>query len=292
MRSMTGYGQGAVESTGARVSVTLRAVNHRYLDLVLRLREEYRDVETALREMLGAEIHRGRVEMTVEVEPLGGRSVEVEIDEPLVRALESARFKLEEAALVSSAALRFSDLLRLSDAVRVQSNKAEWTDAERDTLLEASRVALAQLSAARCTEGAKLRAALAPRLIELGGVVEALALRRDQVRGEIAASLRERIVELAGEALDEGRLAQEVAHLVDRSDVAEELDRLGLHLEHFREVMDAEGSIGKRLDFLSQEIFRELNTVGSKCRDAEMVQRVLDGKVLCEQLREQVQNIE
>ena len=137
-----------------------------------------------------------------------------------------------------------------------------------------------------------MRAALEPRLVELGGVVEALARRRDTVRAATAEALRERIVELAGDVVDESRLAQEVAHLVDRSDGAEELDRLGLHLEHFQEVMDAVGSIGKRLDFLSQEIFRELNTVGSKCRDAEMVQRVLDGKVLCEQLREQVQNVE
>ena len=97
---------------------------------------------------------------------------------------------------------------------------------------------------------------------------------------------------MPSEALSDDRLAQEVAYLVDRSDVAEELDRLASHLEHFRTLMERDGSIGKRLDFLAQEILRELNTLGSKCRDSEMIRRVLDGKSLCEQLREQVQNVE
>jgi len=120
---------------------------------------------------------------------------------------------------------------------------------------------------------------------------------REAVASELAGGLRQRIRELlvaedAAGALDENRLAQEVAILVDKSDVSEELDRLFSHLEHFREVMDEEGSLGKRLDFLTQEIFRELNTLGAKCRDSEMTRRVLDGKVLCEQIREQVQNVE
>ena len=120
-----------------------------------------------------------------------------------------------------------------------------------------------------------------------------LSERRAGVSARLLADLRSRMQDLLGDrSLDEGRLAQEAALLADRSDVAEELDRLRLHLEHFDELLRSEGAVGKRMDFLAQEIFRELNTLGSKCRDAEMTRALLDAKVLCEQLREQVQNLE
>ncbi|HSG41362.1 MAG TPA: DUF1732 domain-containing protein, partial [Thermoanaerobaculia bacterium] len=124
-------------------------------------------------------------------------------------------------------------------------------------------------------------------------VVARLDALRGPVREEIAATLQKRLSELLGkQPIDEGRIAQEAAVLVDRSDVSEEIDRLGSHLDHFRAVTRESGGAGKRLDFLTQEIFRELNTLGAKCRNAEMTRAVLDAKVLCEQIREQVQNVE
>jgi uncharacterized protein (TIGR00255 family) len=134
---------------------------------------------------------------------------------------------------------------------------------------------------------------LSDRLGELEAAAARLADRRHQVARELGESLRRRLRELLAEhAVAEERLAQEVAVLVDRSDIVEELDRLASHCEHFRSVMAEREAIGKRLDFLTQEIFRELNTLGAKCRDAEMIRSVVDAKVLCEQLREQVQNVE
>jgi uncharacterized protein (TIGR00255 family) len=131
---------------------------------------------------------------------------------------------------------------------------------------------------------------------KLAGVEDAvrrLDALRGPVREEMAAAFRRRVAELlGGQAVDETRVAQEIALLVDRSDVSEEIDRLRSHVEHFRAVMKEGAAAGKRLDFLTQEVFRELNTLGAKCRNAEMTRAVLDAKVLCEQIREQVQNVE
>ncbi len=293
MRSMTGFGQGAAENERFRVTVTLRGVNHRYLDLVLRLREEYRGAEPALRALLTGALDRGRVEAVVEVEPLGSQQVEVVVDEDLAEALHELQRSLVERGLTHGG-LTFTDLLRLPEVVKLQPREAQWTADDQETLLRAARAALAQLLTARETEGAKLREAFLPRLEGLAELVGKLAARRGEVASETLATLRARLGELLdGESgLSEDRLAQEAAILVDRSDVAEELDRLASHLEHFHTVMDGEGSVGKRLDFLTQEIFRELNTLGAKCRESEMTRGVLDGKVLCEQIREQVQNVE
>jgi len=297
MRSMTAFGQGTAETERLRVTVTLRGFNHRYLDLVLRLREEHRDLEGAVREVLTGRLERGRVEAVVEVEQLGSAPLEVTVDEELADRLHAVQQELVERGVIHGG-LSFTDLLRLPEVVRVRSREAtSWTDDDRAALIRAAAAALDQFVAARETEGESLRAAFLPRLAGLGELVERLRARRAEVAPEVSATLRRRIAELlAGDPAagtpGEDRLAQEVAYLVDRSDVAEELDRLASHLEHFRTIMAGDGAIGKRLDFLSQEIFRELNTLGSKCRDSEMVRGVLDGKVLCEQIREQVQNVE
>lgn len=292
MRSMTGFGQAAEEGDHFRAQVTLRAVNHRFFDLVFRLREEQRELEAELRALFAAELERGRVEASIELEPVLTRPVEVKIDEALVRALHAACHDLGARGLLT-AELRFGDLLRLPEVVQVRSEPPQWSDGDRRAVLGAARRALAQLVAARELEGGKLAAILAGRLAELETLRARLAARAVVQPAELAEALRRRIAELLAAAVpDENRLAQEVALLVDKSDVREELDRLRSHVEHFRALLESAGSSGKRLDFLAQEIFRELNTVGAKCRDAEMTRWVLDGKVCCEQLREQVQNVE
>ena len=295
MRSMTGFGHGSAESERLRATVTLRGVNHRYLDLVLRVRDEYRDAEPPLRSLLASRLARGRVEAVAEIEPLGTAPVEVVVNEELAEALHRLHASLVERGQVHGG-LTFADLLRLPEVVKLRPREAaEWTAADEAVVLGAAERALEQLVAARETEGEKLRAAFLPRLDGLADIAGRLGARRAEISDETFRNLRSRVEELLGDqpgAITEDRLAQEVAYLVDRSDVAEELDRLGSHLEHFRTIMEAGGSLGKRLDFLTQEIFRELNTLGSKCRDSEMIREVVDAKVLCEQIREQVQNVE
>jgi len=292
VRSMTGYGHAEGENLRYRVRLALRSVNHRFLDVVLRLKEEQRTSESALRELLGETLSRGRVEVGTDIERVGRDSSRLEVDRRALKDLTRALDGLLEEDLIERG-LTAGDLIRHPQLLRVSEPANHWSGEDEELLLRVAGEALAELVAARGTEGEKLAAALAERLEALGRAAGELRELAPAAREETAAALGERLNALLGDqALDPARLAQEVAFLADRSDVKEELDRLGAHLEHFHEVMAGDGAIGKRLDFLTQEIFRELNTLGAKCRNAPMTRAVLDAKVLCEQLREQVQNVE
>ncbi len=292
MRSMTGYGEASAEGERHTMSVSLKAVNHRFLDLQVRMGEESRGSEPALRELVGKEVQRGRVEMRVDLRPRGERRAAVAVHLGLVEAAVAATQKLVDQGLLASG-LAAGDLLRLPEAFRVELEGGGWEESDGELLLAVAGEAIAQLVGSREREGASLDRAMEERLVLLGAVADRLDALRGTVRDEMAAALRRRLAELlAGQPLDEARVAQEVALLVDRGDVSEELDRLRAHLGHFREVAAERGPSGKRLDFLTQEIFRELNTLGSKCRNAAMTRAVLDAKVVCEQIREQVQNVE
>lgn len=292
MRSMTGYGEASGENARYGITVSLRAVNHRFLDVQLRIGDELRSSEAALRDLLGKEISRGRVEARVEVRPVAERKAEVQVNMGVVRAAHATIHQLVEAGLVEKG-LSAGDLLRLPEAFRVDVGSEAWEPGDHELLLRVAGEAVAQLVAGREREGANLVAILDERLNGLDEVVARLDAMRGNVREELAVALRKRLAELlGGQTLDEARVAQEVALLVDRSDVSEEIDRLRSHVEHFRAVTREPGATGKRLDFLTQEVFRELNTLGAKCRNAEMTRAVLDAKVLSEQMREQVQNVE
>lgn len=292
MRSMTGYGEAAGRNPRRAITVTLKAVNHRFLDVQLRLSDELRASEAALRELLARQLVRGRVEARVEVRALGERGSAVAVDLDLVRAVHAAVRELLDGGVLTGG-LTAGDLLRMPSALRVASAAEGWDELDEELLLSTAVAAVAQLTAGREAEGAGLAAALAERLAALAATVAQLDALRGPALAESAAALRRRIAELlAGQPLDESRVAQEVALMADRGDVSEEIDRLRSHLEHFRAVAGESAASGKRLDFLTQEIFRELNTLGAKCRNAAMVRAVLDAKALCEQLREQVQNVE
>jgi len=292
MRSMTGYGEASGRNARRAVTVSLKAVNHRFLDVQLRLNDELRASEVALRELLARELVRGRVEARVEVRALGERGNAVAVDLELVRAVNAAVRQLLDGGVLT-AGLTAGDLLRLPSALRVASAAEGWDELDEQLLLSTAAAAAAQLSASREAEGAGLAAALGERLAALEATVGRLDALRGPALEESAAALRRRVSELlAGQPLDESRVAQEIALLADRGDVSEEIDRLRSHASHFRAVAGEAGATGKRLDFLTQEIFRELNTLGAKCRNAAMVREVLDAKALCEQVREQVQNVE
>jgi uncharacterized protein (TIGR00255 family) len=292
MRSMTGYGEASGENARHGITVSLRAVNHRFLDLQLRIGEELRGSEAALRDAIGKEVSRGRVEARVEVRSVAERRASVQVNMGVIREAHVAVHQLVDAGLIDRG-LSAGDLMRLPEAFRVDLESEEWTPEDEELLLQAARGAIAQLVASREREGASLVAIMDEKLRAVEGAVAKLDALRGPVREEMAAALKRRLAELlAGQALDEGRVAQEVALLVDRCDVSEEIDRLRSHVEHFRAVMREGTAAGKRLDFLTQEVFRELNTLGAKCRNAEMTRAVLDAKVLCEQIREQVQNVE
>ncbi len=293
MRSMTGSGQATAESSRYAITATLRSVNHKMLDVQVRLDEAYRSVEPEVRELLASKLKRGRVELRIDIRALGARPAEVRINPAVIETAQAAVRDLAARGWVSGE-LAAGDLLRLPEAFKVEVAASDWLDEDRDLLRATTQGALAQLVAARGLEGGKLRAVLVGRLGELSDQVARIDALRGPVLAEAKAALDRRLTELlaGAAALDPARLAQEAAILADRSDVSEEIDRLKAHFEHFRTLADDEDAVGKRLDFLTQEIFRELNTLGSKCRHPEVVRIVLDAKVVCEQIREQVQNVE
>jgi uncharacterized protein (TIGR00255 family) len=289
---MTGFGEASGDNGRYAVSISLRSVNHRFLDLQIRLAEEHRGNEAVVRELIGRELVRGRVEARIDLKPATEPAARVEVNHEIVRGAAAAIRELAEAGLVTEG-LTAGDLLRLPAAFRVEVEGADWGTEDDALLAEVTRGALARLVGAREVEGRNLAELFVERLRKLDELAAVFDALRGTAREELAAALRKRLDEtLQGAEIDPGRLAQEVALLVDRSDVSEEVDRLRSHLAHFREVIADAGAIGKRLDFLIQEIFRELNTLGSKCRNAALTRAVLDAKVICEEMREQVQNVE
>lgn len=291
-QSMTGYGEGNAENERYEARVTLRSVNHRFLDLSLRVPEEHRALESVLVQQLRAGLDRGRVELRLSLKGRLRREVDIEIDEAVAERYIATASRLAKHSGADSG-LQSGDLLRLPGVVSVEAAEQDFSDSDRELVGRAAAEAIDALKAARGKEGAQLTTVLSRSVGELNGVVGQLAELADTVRDELLGRLRARLADLVGgSAIDEDRLAQEAALLADRADIREEIDRLELHVENFRALLEAEGAIGKRLDFLAQEILRELNTIGSKSRASRATELVLDGKVLCEQLREQVQNVE
>ncbi len=289
---MTGFGEGSAENQRLEVAVTLRTVNHRFLDLSVRMPEDYRALEPELAQKIRDALARGRVELRLSIRPLGTREVEISVDDEVAaRYVEASNLLAEREGVFRS--LSSGDLLRLPEVISVQAGTGAITEADKETVGRAVDQALVHLLATRSCEGADLAEVLGRILVELGEVVSELSESSSQLQGVLYEKTRRRIEELTADvSLDEARLAQEIALLVDRADVREEIDRLNVHVDRFRSLLEVEDPVGKQLDFLAQEILRELNTVGSKCRNSEAIQLVLDGKVRCEQLREQVQNVE
>lgn len=292
MKSMTGFGQSIVDVDGLQVQTTLQGVNHRYLDLVLRLPEELRFLESAIRERLNAAIRRGRCEVALGLRRPHESEVEVELRQGAVRKLLVACQPLIDSGdLVGQ--LTVGDLARSPAFLRIEKSAGSWSAEDDAAVWRSLDAALAQFEAARAGEGARIGQALASILGKLLEVAAALRERLPAARAAIAESVRLRLREWTSDSgLDEERLLSEIALLAEKSDVQEEMDRLAAHLEQLQEVCGREGPIGRHLDFLAQELLRELNTLCAKCRDTRVVQLGLDARLLCEQIREQVQNVE
>lgn len=293
MQSMTGFGSASQATGEVRVTIRIRSVNHRFLDLVLRLPEDHRPLEPALREWIGKRLHRGRIELRMEVDDRRQQAVEVEVNRSWIAAIHDVSTELQESGL-EFGRLQLGDLLKIPDAVRVSALTADEETETSGQVFSTLDEALADLENSRIAEGEKLRGVLEGLLRDLSDLIGKLSGMQDSLRRDQDERLRSRILELMGDAnsLDEGRLEQEIAILAERADVREELDRLHTHVEHFEATMKQPGAVGKKLDFIAQEIGRELTTLGAKCRQTAVQKLNVDAKLLCEQLREQIQNIE
>jgi uncharacterized protein (TIGR00255 family) len=290
IRSMTGFGAAAGLVGTARVSVELRTVNHRFFNPSLKLPSELSRWEGEVREALRRAIARGHVTLVARIErEAAGDAV---IDERrFAEALETLR-RLQSAYGLDEA-VSLATVLRMPEVVR--SERAAEIGGTAEELVEVVRQAIASLTAMRESEGARLRSVLADRIAVVEQALERIAARAPERIVAERERLRAAVSELMdGAAIDEQRVAQEVAMLADRLDVAEEIDRFRAHIGAFRETLQRGESepVGKRLAFLLQEMVREANTTGSKARDAVMTHDVVAVKEELERIAEQVENLE
>ncbi len=290
MRSMTGYGRGRCEVGGRRLVVEMRSVNHRFLELKLRLPWAEPLVEQRATQAVRARLERGAVTVTVRDEG-GGVAAEVTANLPLARAYAEALAEVRQACgLDEPVSLQ---LVASQPGVLVVGEAAVDGEALWAQLAPGFQGALEELVATREREGAALQRDLRHRVGNLRRLTDELRALSDGMPDDARRRLQERLARLiAPGEVDPQRLAQEVAVLADRSDVSEELTRLGTHLDEVARLTDGDRPNGRRLDFLAQELHREVNTLGAKNQRAEIALKVVDAKTEVERLREQVQNVE
>lgn len=294
--SMTGFGRSA-GALSARwfVAVTTKSVNHRYLEVSVRLPEFFWELEPLVRAIASETFSRGKLDISIRVQrtqqPEYSVRINAQIANNVIPQLRSIADELGIGGTFSG-----SDLMRVPDLLQVEPIESEITDEEREELSALVRDAFAQLLSMRTREGESLQNDITSRLILIRELQAKLAARRDDVRDELLASYRQRIADIASAAGDvevrEDRLAQEVVVMVEKGDIAEELTRLTHHIEQMEKAINGKEPSGKKLDFMTQEMLREINTMGSKSRTADIRTVVIDLKTEVERIREQVQNVE
>ena len=289
IRSMTAFSHRELKTEHGILSWEARSVNHRYLDISLRLSEEFRSQENALRELIQHSLKRGKVELTLRFSSTNGNSNEIRINEPLARALIIACRQLE--SLTSNPEpLKAVDILRWPGVAIDSPPDMDIVVAHAKALLQDTLDDLVEM---REREGKRLAEFIFQRCDQIAEIIVRIRKHRPSIiaaqREKILNRLRELNTEISP---DTNRLEQELVILAQRLDVEEELDRLMAHLDEINAVLERDEPIGRRLDFLMQELNREANTLASKSNDADTTQAAVDLKVMIEQMREQVQNLE
>jgi uncharacterized protein (TIGR00255 family) len=282
---MTGYAAAARELPAVSLAAELKSVNGRFLDVQFRLPDELRVLEPVLRDLIQARVGRGKVECRVAVTPSAGAAPQLAVNEGLLSALADASRRVR-AAIPDAQPLRVGEVLHWPGVLGDDRSAAL-----REACLGLVHELLEEFGATRAREGEKLGKMLLERLDRMGSLLASIQPKLPDAIAAYQEKLATRFREVLG-AADEERIRQEIALFGVKVDVAEELNRLGAHLEEARRVLAAGGAVGKRLDFLMQELNREANTLGSKSVSKELSDASLEFKLLIEQMREQVQNIE
>lgn len=296
IRSMTGFAAASRESDAGRVQITLKSVNHRFLDIALKAPNALASLESRIRAQVQQRLTRGRVEVLVSAEVTTAPERDVAIDERLIERLVAAIEPLRQRGLVSGT-LSCSDVLRLPQAIDIRSRAAEAADGLPPAVVASVEAALGDaldaLVAMRETEGRLIGDDLSAKLATLTGFVGELERLAREGQADLESRLRERLSALPADLQgDAAALAQEVVRFVSRSDVDEEIVRLRAHVEHWRGLAAGPEACGRKLDFLVQEMNREINTIGSKVEGTRGTTVVIDAKAELERIREQTQNVE
>jgi uncharacterized protein (TIGR00255 family) len=292
MRSMTGFGRATITEDSASVTIELKTVNNRFLDVNLRLPSDLQHLENDIKRTITDRLARGRVEVNLQFDR--SEDVSYELNKPMIAGYLEAMSQLKaEFGLEGEPDLNV--IARLPNVVSVK--RAEISEGAGALIQQTLTAAIDDLEAMRGKEGDMLAAVLEANLAEIERRLAIVASESANVSAEFQLRLEKRIGDLLTKAetqveLDPSRLAQEVAFLADRSDISEEIDRLGTHISHFRDVVNDTRDVGKRLDFMTQELNREANTIASKTQNMTVKENALAIKSEIEKIREQVQNIE
>ena len=295
IKSMTGFASLTHDDERGAIGVTIRAVNHRFLDLQLRLPTPLASLEPPLRALVQKRLGRGRVEIGVSLQSRQASVPRIELNAEFAQALSAAMAQARAKGLVSGM-LTPGDLLRLPQALTIQEQLPEsggLAEALGAPVAAAVAAAIEQLETMRVREGQHLRVDLDARKALLAELILRIAAAAETGRQELEARLLERTRELAGALpLDQSALAQEVVRVAQRSDISEEITRFHGHLAHWDALSDSPEPCGRKLDFLLQEMNREINTIGSKADGLQVSEVVIEAKAELEKMREQVQNVE
>ncbi len=287
LNSMTGFARETAETPLGTMTCEMRAVNHRFLDVQFRLPEELRAKEIELRNRIGESLKRGKVECAVYLKRGKAATAELSVNEALVQQLAARAAEISEL-LPEAHALDPIDVLRWPGVVAEPEIETEPLFAEAATIVDKALQAMVEM---RSSEGERIRQMIDARLEDILGIATAVRARMPAVLDAVRTKQQERIDKLDVEA-DPARLETELALIAQKLDVDEELDRLESHVSEVRTALDSDEPVGRRLDFLMQELNREANTLGSKSADTETTRAAVDLKVLIEQMREQIQNVE
>jgi len=294
IKSMTGFASLTRDDETATIGVTVRAVNHKFLDLQIRIPTSLAPLESRLRATAQKRVARGRVEVTVNVTQRRTPTLEVQLNESFLEALGAALEQARERGYIAGV-MTPGDLLRFPQALSIaeQTNGEGLGEQLANRIEEAVAAALDELDSMRVREGGYLRTDLDARRSALGELFGRAAAAADEGMTALRARLEERVRDLRADALaDETTIAQEIAKFVGRSDITEEVVRFRGHLEHWRALSDGPEPCGRKLDFLLQEMNREVNTVGSKAEGSAVSELIVTLKAELEKMREQVQNVE
>jgi uncharacterized protein (TIGR00255 family) len=293
---MTGFASTTTEDDRATIGVTIRALNHRHLDLQLRVPQSVSAIEREIRSLVSARVARGRIELSVSLQLRDVPGVDVDLNEEFAAALEAALQRARERGLVSGA-LTPGDLLRLPQALTIRERQAASDDELMNEVMRSAvsavGLALHDLDSMRTREGDHLRGDLDQRRGLVADLVERIAVAADEGRQALERRLAERVQQLRADLqADETAVAQEIIRTAARSDISEEVSRFRGHVAHWTSLADAAEPCGRKLDFLLQEMNREVNTMGSKADGLRVSELIIAAKAELEKMREQVQNVE
>jgi len=292
MNSMTGFGTGQINEKAVCVCCEIRSVNHKTIDVKVRVPRDCASSEISVIDTIKKTVARGRVDATITVSGPGEALKRLSLDHDMLAALLSEFQKLETSFPQINSQVNIGDLLQIPGLV-IQETETVAPDKLKECVTEAVNLALHDLKKSRASEGESLGRIFESQIDRCEELLHEVSLKSVKKPEDLKARLQEKYLLLDSSIkVDPNRLAQEVLILIERIDVTEELDRLRIHLQHFRDFLEKDETVGRKMDFLCQELFREVNTLGNKVSDAEVAYLVVEFKSELQRIREQVQNIE